>query len=192
MRNKIISRTLTLAPIAILIGVQAFAAPTQPTDPWQIFQMVFTKPLLIIGALMFIFGAITFGMAFSKDDADSKNKAMWVFLSGALLFILGIFLQKYTGGIQTPGVTDVGVNPVGNIKNPTGADSSEMATMLNQLGTWIPMLGFIAMFWGVFEMAKAFKSDDPGSKQKAITIIVAGVALWQIINFMKLILWGHL
>jgi len=163
----------------------------QPTDPWQIFQMVFATPLMIIGALMFIFGAITFGMAFSKEDADSKNKGMWVFLSGALLFILGLFLKMYTGGTQAPNVLPITTNTAG-ASNPNGADSTEMANLLNQLGTWVPMLGFIAIFWGFFEMAKAFKADDPGSKQKAITIIVAGVALWQIINFMKLILWGHL
>jgi len=32
------------------------------------------------------------------------------------------------------------------------------------------------------------KSDDAGGKQKALTIMTAGVCLWQIINLMKWVL----
>jgi len=38
------------------------------------------------------------------------------------------------------------------------------------------------------EISKSMKSDDAAGKYKGITIFVSGVALWQIINFMKFIL----
>ena len=70
----------------------------------------------------------------------------------------------------------------------TGVKGKEMHVLLLQLSRWVPMLGMLAMFWGMFEMAKAMKDDDAAGKHKGLAILVAGVALWQIIRFMKWIL----
>ena len=174
---------MALFAIVFIVPILAHASTPSPslgagpTDPWQIFSKLIAPALAWVGAAMVIFGAVEMGFAFHAEEAEPKRKGLLVAMSGALLSVVCIGIQKVS--VEVPKGT---IEP-GHVDN-----NEEMAKMLNQLGSWIPMLGFICMFWGVFELVKATKSDDAGGKQKALTIIMSGVCLWQLINLMKWVL----
>ena len=187
--KKILHKALAIFfGLLFLFVVPTLAGPAPtliPADktPWNIFSEIIIPTLQIVGVAMIIFGAIEMGFAFRSDEAEPKRKGFMVAMSGALLWII-------CEGMKLLAASDL-KNPTdktGIIKDKIKND--EMAELINALGLWLPIFGFIAMFWGIFELAKAIKSDDAGGKQKALTIIVAGVALWCIMPAMTWILWG--
>jgi len=189
-----ITTIMTLFAIIFILPMLAHADVTVdpnavvPEDPWEIFQRLVAPALLAVGVIMIIFGAIEMGFAFHSDEAEKKRKGFMVSISGVVLFLLCAGVMK-VASLQTAAGSDIpAVDDVNGLKGP---QTVQMRDFLSNLGTWIPYLGFICMFWGIFELAKSLKSDDAAGKQKALTIIIAGVCLWQIINLMNWILgWG--
>ena len=185
MNKKILHKTLIIAFGLLFLFLPAFAtlptfAPAEKT-PWDIFRQLIIPSFQVIGIVMIVFGAIEMGFAFRSDEAEPKRKGFMVAMSGALLWMICGVLKLVA---KVEGPEDKKTLIETKIGNP------EMAELINALATWLPIFGFIAMFWGFFELAKATKSDDAGGKQKALTIIVAGVALWCIMPAMTWILWG--
>ena len=170
----ILRRTTIMALFAIIF-IMPFTAFAAPTDPWQIFTGTVVPVLSWVGIVMVIFGAIEMGFAFRSDEAEPKRKGLMVAMSGAMLYaVCAVVKIIKVENVNTP------------IPSPDG--NPVMEKVLNDIGQFIPTIGFMCIFWGVFELIKANKSDDAGGKQKALTIIVSGVCLWQIINLMKWVL----
>jgi len=174
--KKLLTGMFLLAFAFLFHTVPVLAAPG---DPWDLFRQIMSPILVWIGAVMVILGCVEMGFAFRGDDAEGKRKGMMVGISGTMTLSLGLFLRSgFIGPATTPYL------------NPTEIDNDEMRKMINQIASWIPMLGLIVTIWGCVELIKAFKSDDAGGKQKALTIVVSGVALILIIPMMRWILFG--
>ena len=183
--KKILKNTTIMALFAIVFIIPLTAHAAAPTDPWEIFTSVVVPVLSWVGIVMFIFGAFEMGFAFRSDEAEGKRKGLLVVMSGAVLFVVCTYISTLNSATFNKG-TDIPLDPI----MQQGVDTPQMQTLLTQLATWIPMLGGIVMCWGIFELIKALKSDDAGGKQKALTIIISGVALIMIIELMKWVLWG--
>ncbi|MDR1102092.1 MAG: hypothetical protein LBL34_07080 [Clostridiales bacterium] len=156
-----------------LFGVYPVAAAAM--EPADIAKTLLKYMFEYMGIIIIFIGAIQLALAFSQEDANRKARALMVCVTGAALWGLTKGIEYlFTGASDTPSVS--------NVPDP------EMRGLVGDIAKWIPQLGIVVLVWGAFQFVLAFKNDNAGEKIKALKLMFAGGALWQIVNAMNIIL----